>query len=170
MVCTLICKIRKKRSCFCRLHASTIGHPSLSWPDGDKMGKVRLVYIHNSTIRRRPGHWWSVWGFAICTLTFWILFNAICSLYHSPLFDLLQILFFGLYSFGWERCSIFFSSSASRVTYVTTQKHRFAHSHRCLNDSRRFGKFLPPLSSLTVFSAVLDSKKVFSRYYATDFR
>jgi len=107
-------------------------------------------------------------------LTFWILFNAICSLYYSTVSVWSSSETVGLYSLDENAVVVVvvvvvFPLSLSHVRYVITQKHRFGHSHCCLNGSRRFEEFLPPLTSLTVFSAVLDSRKVISRDNATYF-
>lgn len=159
----------RKRPCVCRLHASTIGHTSLSWPDGDKMRKVRLLYIHDNVRRWWGGHWQRLWGYAIHTMhtdSPFGFFSTPFARCITALFDLVQIL---LACTVWTRTLPFFSS-VSHVSFVITPKHRFGHSHRCLNGSRRFEKFLPPLTSLTVFSAVPDSRKVISRYNAKYFR
>lgn len=103
-------------------------------------------------------------------LTFWILFNAICSLYYSTVSVWSSSDTVGLYSLDENAVVVVFFLSVSHVRYVITQKHRFGHSHCCLNGSRRFEEFLPPLTSLTVFSAVLDSRTVISRDNATHFR
>lgn len=138
------------------------------------MRKVRVLYIHNSVRRWRWGHWQRLWGYAIHTMNT----NSPFGFFSTPfarcitaqcLFDLVQIL---LACTVWMRTRLllFFFLSVSHVRYVITQKHRFGHSHCCLNGSRRFEEFLPPLTSLTVFSAVLDSRTVISRDNATHFR
>jgi len=140
------------------------------------MRKVRGLYIHNSVRRWRWGHWQRLWGYAIHTMNT----NSPFGFFSTPfarcitaqcLFDLVQRL---LACTVWMRTRLllllfFFPLSLSHVRYVITQKHRFGHSHCCLNGSRRFEEFLPPLTSLTVFSAVLDSRKVISRDNATYF-
>ncbi len=136
-MCVWICN-DQKTPCVYRLHAATIGHPSLSWPDGDKMRKVRPLYITTTL----EDVWQRLWGYAIHTMhtdSPFGFFSTPFARCITALFDLVQRL---LACTVWTRTLPFFFS-VSQVTFVITPKHRFGHSHRWLNGSRRFEKFLP---------------------------
>ncbi len=94
-------------------------------------------------------------------LTFWILFNAICSLYHSTVWSSSETV--GLYSLD-ENAAVFLLGVTSYVCNNTkTQIWTFTP---LIERQSPIWEILTPLTSLTVFSAVLNSRKVISRYNA----